>query len=312
MTLIVKTGGMAALPEWRAAFAEFSPGLPVHEWNDPELAPEQVRYALVWDPEPGRLAGYPNLKLVCGAAAGVDAILRDTHYPAHVPLVRMVTSDQAQRMGEYVCLGALSLLRGGRRMATAQAEARWDHFITHRNARDTRAGIMGMGHLGTRAAIMLRDLGFPTAGWSTGRKQVDGVESFAGPEEMAAFLARTDILVCLLPDTPATRGMVNAETLALLPAGAGVINAGRGPQIVTADLVAALDAGHLSGAFLDVFEKEPLPAADPLWSHPKVTVTPHLASFGARRERARHVAAAIAAVERGDALPGLFDPRRGY
>jgi glyoxylate/hydroxypyruvate reductase A len=312
MILLVKTGGIEAMPEWEAAFAAFAPHLRVRYWDDPEVAAEDVRYALVWEPEPGRLARFPRLRLICSSAAGVDHIIADPNYPAHVPLVRMTTDDQAQRMGEYACLAALSLLRGMKRITTAQAERRWDAFVVERTARDTRVGVMGMGHLGARSAIMLRDLGFETAGWSVTRKSLAGVESFAGAGEMERFLARSDILLCLLPDTPATRGILRADNLSLLPPGAGVINAGRGPLLVTADLIAALDSGHLSGAVLDVFNTEPLPADDPLWGHPKVIVTPHVASFGARQERARHVAAAIAAFERGDTPPGLFDAARGY
>ncbi len=270
------------------------------------------RYAFVWQPEPGRLAQLPNLRLISSSAAGVDHITSDPTYPKHLPLVRMLTDDQAQRMGEYVCLGALSLLRDMKRIVTSQAAGKWDGFVTERSALHTRAGVMGMGNLGTRAAQMLSRLGFQTAGWSTSRKSVDGVESFAGPEEMAGFLARTDILVCLLPDTPDTRGAIRADTIAKLPPGAAVINAARGGHVVLADLVAALDSGHLSGAVLDVFETEPLPADNPVWLHPRITVTPHMASLASRRARAHYVAEAIAAFESGGALRNLYDPERGY
>ncbi len=312
MILIVKSGGERAMPDWQASFRECAPHLDVRFWNDPSVAPEEVRYAMVWDPEPGRLAGYPNLKLVSSSAAGVDCIVSDPHFPAHVPLVRMQTEEQADRMGEYACLGALSLLRDMKRITRAQEAGRWDHFEPVRTLRETGVGVMGMGNLGSRAAIMLRDLGFRTAGWSLSRKAIPDVESFAGPGEMNAFLARTDILICLLPDTPATRGLLNARAFARLPRGAGLVNAGRGTHVVEADLLAALDSGHLGGAMLDVFSVEPLPADSPIWSHPKIIVTPHIASFGSRRERARQLARAIAALEGGAALPGLYHPHRGY
>lgn len=312
MILLVKSGGEDALPEWRAHFAEYAPHLDVRWWDDASVPSEAVRYVLVWEPQPGRLAGYPNLRLICSSAAGVDHITTDPDWPRHLPVVRMAEPETAQRMGEYVCLGALALLRDARRIAVGQARGEWDYFEAPRTAAETRAGILGLGHLGRRSAEMLRDLGFSVAGWSASRKSVPGVESFCGDAELDAFLARTDILVCLLPQTPATIGILCARTLSRLPRGAGVVNAGRGAHVVIPDLVAALDSGHLGGAVLDVFEQEPLPADDRLWRHPKIIVTPHLASSASRRARARAVAAAIAAFERGEEPDNLFRPERGY
>jgi glyoxylate/hydroxypyruvate reductase A len=312
MVLLVKSGGEAAVPEWRACFAEVMPDLDVRWWDDASVDPADVRYVMVWEPEAGRLAGYPGLELIFSSAAGVDHVLRDPHLPTHLPLIRMGTEEIAQRMGEYVCLGALGLLRGIKRIIDAQNRRAWDYFETAYSATDLRAGVMGMGNLGQRSAAMLRDLGFQTAGWSTSHKSVPGVESFAGAEQFDAFLARTDILVCLLPDTPATRGIVNATTIARLPKGATLINAGRGSQVVMPDLLAALDSGHMSGAMLDVFDPEPYPTDQPAWAHPKLILTPHLAAFGSRRERARYVAKVIAAHGQGEALPNRYDAARGY
>lgn len=300
------------MPEWQDCFRQVAPELDVRCWDDPAVEPGQVRYALVWEPTPGRLARLPNLRLILSSGAGVDHITADPGWPRHVGIVRMGGDDTVQRMGEYVCLGALSLLRGLKRIVDAQAARRWDNFETPRSATETRAGVMGLGNLGARAAAMLRDLGFVTAGWARGRKGIPGVQCFAGDAELDAFLARTDILVCLLPDTPETRGIVCATNIAKLPPGAAVANAARGGHVVLPDLLAALDAGHLSGAFLDVFEPEPLPPEHPVWSHPKVVVTPHVASLPSRRERARYVAEAIAAFERGEPPPNLYDPARGY
>jgi glyoxylate/hydroxypyruvate reductase A len=312
MILLVKSGGETAVPAWQAAFREAAPQLSVHWWSDPAVAREDVAYVLVWQPEPGWLARLPNLRLICSSAAGVDHITRDPDWPAHLSIVRMGGHETSQRMGEYVALGALSLLRDFKRVVTAQAARRWDYFENPRNATSVRAGVMGMGNLGAHAACVLRGLGFITAGWSQTRKSIDGIESFAGADEFDAFLARTDILVCLLPDTPATRGIIDARAIALLPKGAGIVNAGRGGHLVTADLIAALDSGHLGGAFLDVFDVEPLPEDDVLWTHPNVIVTPHLASLASIPERARYVAGVIAAFEAGEALPNLYVPERGY
>ena len=312
MLLLVKSGGEKAVPHWREQFASLDPHLDVRWWDDPAVAPEAVRYVLVWDPEPGRLGRYPGLRAIFSTGAGVDNVVRDPDWPSHLPLVRMGGEGVAQRMAEYVAWACLSLLRGGRRMALAQHAARWDAFEVPGTARGTRVGVMGLGNLGLAAAAALRGLGFPVAGWSRGRKTMAGVESFAGEAELDGFLARSDILVCLLPSTPETRGILNRGLMRRLPRGAAVVNVGRGDQLVVEDLLAALESGHLSGAVLDVFAAEPLPADSPLWRHPAITVTPHVASMASRRERARYVAEAIRSHEAGGPLPNLYDPARGY
>ncbi len=310
--MVVKSGGEAAMEEWRACFAGCAPGLELRWWDDPATRPEEVDYALVWDPEPGRLAAMPGLRAVFGSGAGVDGIVSDGDYPRHVPLVRMSIPAATERMGEFCCWAALSLLKEARRMAIAQAERRWDFVEPPHRASQRTVGIMGLGNMGARTAMMLRGIGFSVIGWSRGRKSVPGVESHAGPGEMGAFLARSDILICLLPATEETRGIINAATLAQLPPGAGYIGVGRGMQQVLPDIVSALDGGQLSGAVLDVFEPEPLPADHPLWTHPRAIVTAHVASLPSRAERASAVAAAIAGFERGEPLPNLFDHARGY
>jgi glyoxylate/hydroxypyruvate reductase A len=311
MLMLIKSGGETQLPEWQEAFAAADPRLVLRWWDDPTVPAEDVRLALVWDPEPGRLARYPNLGLILCSGAGVDAIVRDPALPA-VPIVRLATPGAAQRMGEYVCWAVLSLLKDSRRFARNQAAGVWEYFEPRFTAPECRVGVLGLGVLGGRAAEMLAGLGFQLAGWSRGRKAIPGVESFAGDAELDAFLARSDILVCLLPDTPATRGILSAPLFAKLPKGAGLVNAGRGAHQRFTDIVAAIEAGQLSGAVLDVFEDEPLPQGHAAWSHPRILVTPHCASLASKQERARFAAAVIAAWERGEALPNLFDPARGY
>ena len=310
--LVVKSGGEAAMADWREGFAACAPGLEVRWWGEAGLRAEDVDYALVWDPEPGRLAAMTNLRAVFGSGAGVDGIVADPLYPRHVPLVRMSIPAATERMGEFVCWAALSLLKDARRMAIAQAERRWDEVEPPYRASQRTVGIMGLGNMGSAAARMLRGIGFPVIGWSRWRKDVPGVGSYAGPGEMAAFLARTDILVCLLPATAETRGIINSATLGGLRRGAGYIGVGRGMQQRLDDILAALEDGQLSGAVLDVFEPEPLPPGHPLWGHPRTIVTAHVASLPSRAERAAAVAAAIAGFERGEGLPNLFDHERGY
>lgn len=312
MVLVVNSGGEDAVAEWQAHFARTASHLDVRWFDDPQVQPDQVQCAFVWNPTPGRLAAMPNLRLVLSSGAGVDHITSDPAWPRHIGIVRMGGAETAQRMGEYVCLGALALLRGLPRIIAGQAARRWDSFDAPRTAPETRVGIMGLGNLGAHAAQMLRGLGFQVAGWARSRKSLPGVDCFAGAGERDAFLARADILVCLLPDTAETRGAIGADTLAHLPRGAGLINAGRGGHAVLADVISALDSGQLTGAVLDVFETEPLPADHPVWSHPGIIVTPHLASLASRPARAQYVADAIAAFERGETPPNLYDPERGY
>ncbi len=300
------------MAEWQRLFAECAPQVEVRWWGDAGVDPASVHYVLVWDPEPGRLAAMPNLRVIFGSGAGVDFITADPALPRHVPLMRMATPGAAQRMGEFVCWAALSLLKGARRIGMNQAASRWEYFEPEHTAPETPIGIMGLGHMGSRAAIMLQAMGFPVLGWSRTRKQLPGVESFAGEAERDAFLARARILVCLLPSTAETRGLIAAPLLARLPDGAGLINVGRGSHQNFDDILAALDSGKLSGALLDVFEHEPLPPTHPAWAHPKILVTPHLASLPSRRERAQHVARGIALHEAGAPLPNLYDHARGY
>lgn len=300
------------MPEYQAYFSEFAPQLEVRFWDDPALDPARVDYALIWGRDPGRLAAMTGLRAIFSPGAGVEHIVADPTWPMHIPLVRMFTDGFARRMGEYAILGALALMKDLPRNIAGQHAARWDQFDPEPIAPDTRVGILGLGNLGSRTAAMMQALDFPVAGWSASRKALPGVTSFAGMDELDAFLAQTDMLVMMLPDTPATKGLIDAARLAKLPRGAGVVSAGRGPQLVLADLIAALDSGHVHGAFLDVYDPEPPPADHPVWRHPRIIMTPHNAAFDTRRERARYVAGAILAFERGGKLPNLYQPARGY
>jgi glyoxylate/hydroxypyruvate reductase A len=271
-----------------------------------------VDYVLVYDPPPGVLVRFPNLKLILSSGAGVDHITKDATVPKHIPIVRMGGEGTAQRMGEYVCFAALYLLRDMRRALVAQSMRRWDHFEITRSAPTTTVGVMGLGNIGRLAARMLQRLNFKVIGWARSRKNIEGVRCFEGPVELEAFLQKSDILVCLLPGTPETRNLLRAETIALLPKGAAVINVSRGNVMNDKDMLSALDNGGLSGAILDVFEQEPLPSDSPLWTHPRVMVTPHIAALASRPERARYVADVIIKFEKGQVLPNVFDAGRGY
>jgi glyoxylate/hydroxypyruvate reductase A len=311
MRLIINSGGPQAIDEWRAQFRSFAPELDVAGWHE-DVDPTTVDYALVWAPDAGRLATFPNLKLIISAGAGVDHILADPALPRHLPIARMVTTRTRTEMAEYVLTSALMITRDVKRITDNQSRRHWEIFDSLRVAADVRVGIMGLGHLGIAAAQLLSRAGFPVSGWSRGATTLPGMPSYAGQEQFARFLANTDLLVCLLPATDATRGILNRTTLAQLPKGASLINAGRGAHMVTQDILDALDTGHLDQAILDVFEAEPLPEDSPLWTHPRIIITPHCAAIPDRKERARHTALLIAANEQGEALPNIYDPQRGY
>jgi glyoxylate/hydroxypyruvate reductase len=311
-TLVVKSGGSGALTEWRCEFDRLAPELDVRDWDDPDVDPDAVSYALVWQPSPGRLAAFRHLRLIISAVAGVDHILADPDLPKHVPIMRMVTPETAERMADFVAMAALALIRQLPELMSAQRDGQWLAGLTGRIAADTTVGIMGLGRLGLHAALRLRAVGFRVAGWSRGRKIVQGVTTYAGPEDLPRFLAESQVLVNLLPDTSETAGIMNSKTIALLPAGASLINVGRGSHIVENALLDALDTHRLSNAIIDVHDVEPLAPSHAFWHHPRIIMTPHIASIASRASRAQLAASAIRAVREGKPVPFLFEPKRGY
>jgi glyoxylate/hydroxypyruvate reductase len=301
---------------WKAAMRRAAPQLDVRVWPGGTGRVTDIEYVAAWLPPPNVLKGLPNLKIIFSLGAGVDAILKDPTLPAGTPIVRVNDDDLTKRMTEYIVLHVLMHHRQQRRIDANQQLKTWDSFPTHA-ASGLSVGIMGMGVMGQDSAARLRDLGFKVAGWSQSRKDINGVESFAGAAEFEAFLARTDILVSLLPATAETDGIINRATIKGLsrrgPFGAPVvINAGRGRQQVASDILTCLNNGELFAATLDVFAVEPLPADDPLWVHPKVTVTPHIAADSEPDVICAYVAAQIERHQKGLELTNLVDRARGY
>lgn len=296
---------------WRAAMAEVAPHVVFRNRIEGFGDPAHVRYAIAWNPPPGELAAFPNLACIFSLGAGVDGILSDPSFPRHVTLSRVVDPDLTIGMTQYVVLHVLLHHRKQRAFDAFQREQVWKP-LTAGPAENICVGIMGTGVLGMDAARKLRDLGYAVAGWNASRKSEPGITFFAGNDELPDFLARTDILVCLLPLTDATRHIIRAETLRHLPRGAFFINAARGAHVVEDDLLAALDSGHLVGATLDVFAVEPLPVTSRLWSHPRVTVTPHVASQSNPKTIAALIGESIARIERGEAPLNVVDLSRGY
>jgi len=279
---------------------------------------EDIDTALAWQPPPGLLGTLPRLKLIVSVGAGVDALLQDATLP-EVPLVRFVDPDLTGRMAEYIALHVLYHHRRMTEFRELQAAKVWK-YLPEPAAREVRVGLMGLGVLGKAAAGALRPFGYRLSGWSRTPKAVAGVACCSGPSALDAFLAATDILAVLLPLTPETRAMLNRGLVrrlarsgrsALLP-GPVLINAGRGGLQVDADILAALDAGELHAASLDVFQTEPLPAASRLWTHPRVVVTPHNAAESNPAAIARYALHQMRALQRGEALANLVDRSRGY
>ena len=300
---------------WRERFTAVCADRAVALLPDDQVDAAAVHYAAVWKPPPGGLKNFPNLAAVFNLGAGVDALMADASLP-DVPIVRVADEDLTGRMTDYVVMHVLIHHRQQRRIDALQRERRWDP-PAQRAAGALRVGVMGLGVLGRDAADVLRRLGFDVAGWSRTAKAIPGIATFAGEAELPAFLGRTDILVCLLPLTPATKGILNRRTFAQLArdgvlGGPVVINAGRGGLQVETELLAALDDGTLKAATLDVFETEPLPAASPLWSHPKVTVSLHNAADTDPDAISVYVARQIARHERGEPLQNVVDRRLGY
>jgi glyoxylate/hydroxypyruvate reductase A len=286
-------------------------------WLLPDAAcdPTEVHYAAVWKPTPGELAAFANLRVIFNLGAGVDALMADSSLPK-VPLVRVAVADLTGRMTEYVVLHVLMHHRQELYLRASQREKRWQPK-SQWPASAISVGIMGLGTLGANAADALRHLGFRVSGWSGSPKQIEGVDCFHGKAQLDAFLRRTDILVCLLPLTPDTRGILHRGVFAKLhrdsPMGAPVIiNAGRGGLQNEADILECLDDGTLGGASLDVYVAEPLPAQSPFWTHPSVVLTPHNAADTDPDEISKYVARQIERLEAGGALENVVDPARGY
>jgi glyoxylate/hydroxypyruvate reductase A len=311
------TGGTEnwAAGRWRERFLRVCPDRTVALIPDDAIDPTLVKYAAVWKPKPGALRLYPNLDVIFNLGAGVDAVLADATLP-DVPLVRVAVGDLTQRMTEYVVMHVLMHHRRQGYYAESQEKRVWAPKLQWA-ARELRVGIMGLGVLGRDAAEVLARLGFDVAGWSATAKSLPGIACFAGQAQLGAFLARTDILVCLLPLTQQTRGILSRKLFAQLArdgklGGPVIINAGRGGLQVEDDILRALDDGTLGAATLDVFGTEPLPADSPFWSHPKVTLSPHNAADTDPDAISVYVAEQIAAFERGEKLANLVDRNSGY
>lgn len=295
---------------WVPALRETLGDLDFRVWPDCG-DPADITAIVGWEVFPEDRNSWPNLTAILSLRAGVERFLSSPHYPPGVRLIRMIDPGLTEGMREYVAAFVLRFHRDIDRVESDAAAGEWPSSIPVGAAQRT-VGFLGFGHLGQACAQTLAPFGFRLRGWSLSRKSLPGMDDFTGPENLEPFLRETDILVCLLPLTPQTQDILNARTLGLLPRGAFLINAARGKHLVEDDLIPLLDSGHLGGAALDVFRREPLPAGHPFHAHPKIIVTPHISAITIPQTGARIIRQSFDALARGESPPGLVDFAKGY
>jgi len=294
---------------WAQFFATAAPDIDFRVW--PNVGdPARVEYLIAWDVPAPFVASLPNLKVVFSSGAGVDHI-DFSAVPPHIPIVRMVEPGIVNGMIEYVTMSVLALHRDLFDYARRQAQGVWRQIEVHPAGART-VGVMGLGVLGQAVLERLGTFGFQLRGWNRSPREIPGVSCYVGEDSLNLFLARCDILVCLLPLTAATRGILNARVFGALPRGASIINVGRGAHLETQALIEALDSGQLSWAILDVVDPEPLPGSHPFWRHPRVVITPHVASMTQPDTAAAVLLENLRRYQRGEPLRHVIDRARGY
>ena len=295
---------------WREALADEMPELEFRAYPDVGDR-DEIDYALVYWPPHGLIASLPNVKAVLSIAAGCDHILADPELPPHLPIVRMVDDYLAAMMAEYAIYGVLHFHRNMHFYRQEQLCSRWDRSWPLYTP-ETNVGILGLGAIGGDCARKLGALDFQIHGWSRSEKSMPGVTCYHDVDGLLAMAAQCRYLVCVLPLTAKTQGIINKDLINAMPKGGIIINIARGGHQVDEDILNALDSGQLGGVFLDVFNEEPLPSDHPYWLHDKVWITPHVAGELIPRSCAKSVAANIRRIEAGEPVPDLFDKIRGY
>ena len=309
MSTLVFYSEFDSFDEWSALLAPYLPGVTICRAETVQQ-PDDVHYALAWQPPGGFFAPYRNLKLLVNLGAGVDSLVGRDDLP-DIPIIRLSDPDMARMMAGYVLFAVLRYARDIPTFERAQREQRWC-YLHPRTPSSVRVGVLGLGELGGYAVQELARQGFDVRGWSRSQKAIAGVRCSSGLESLNDFLSQSDILVVMLPLTPHTAGLLSAERLAHLPPGAAFINVSRGAIVNQAALTDALRTGQIAAATLDVFDREPLPPGDPLWRMENVLITPHLASVAIPASAAQQVAENIQRAARGEPVTHQVFPARGY
>ena len=294
---------------WRRLFAEHAPDIQWRAW--PDIGdPRDIQYLAAWQAPDDIETVLPNLEVLFALSAGVDQ-LDLGRLPPTLPVVRLLDPGITQGMCEYASFAVLSLHRDMVRYRQQQAERCWQ---AHRlvPAQQRRVGVMGLGLQARQILATLQTFGFALSGWARSEHRIEGVDCFAGAEQLPVFLGQCDIVVCVLPLTEQTQGILNRQLFQLLPKGAALVNMGRGGHLVEADLLAALAVGQLSAAVLDVLEQEPAPADHPFWQHPQILLTPHIAAMTQPESAFAVLLENIRRHQRGDSMLGLVDRERNY
>jgi glyoxylate/hydroxypyruvate reductase len=307
-TLAVSAGNKTA--EYLELFRAAAPDLNVVGADEVADA-ANVEWLAGWKLPPGYLTRFTGLKVIFALAAGVDSLVGRDDLPAHVQLVKLADAGMAAQMAEFALMGVLHWQRRMSEYSQQQSARDWKQLPPRLRA-DVRVSVLGLGAIGGEVARSLAAFDYRVSGWSRSQKAIPGVRCVHGREAFQPLLAETDVLVNMLPTTSETRGLINRDVLAALPAGAYVINGSRGDQLDADALVSLLDSGHLAGALLDVFAVEPLPADSPLWRHANIRITPHVAAVTIPGEAVDQVIANIRRVVKGEAMIGVVERTRGY
>ncbi len=295
---------------WKEALKRSASDIPVYSYLE-DHPRERIRMALVWKHPSGAIKGYPNLECIASSGAGVDFLFEDKDLPTNIPITRVVDEYLAKDMSEHVIALIFSHLKNLNQYKVDQFNKIWSP-LDYQRIEDLTIGIMGLGALGKVLAKDLLRFDFKVQGWSSSRKNLSGIKTFAGDKEKTAFLNTTQILVCLLPLTKETFGILNKDLFSQLPKDAHIINVARGGHLVDKDLLEMLDNGHLSGASLDVYHQEPLSTEHPFWEHSKVHMTPHYASVSDTNSVVPQILENYRRLENGQKLLNLVSKTKGY